>query len=136
MDKALTKQGLSTKAVEKWKAEMPTEQEMMPKDKYTIFDRKEKGYRKGIHSTFDLALTSDWVGKTWSLTPRDEQNYPSGRGSVRGLTRRVTEVETGMRDGLEMGWMTTTAAWRCRWGSQAWMTCTGSGSMLGGLYIG
>jgi hypothetical protein len=23
---------------------------MLPKDKYTIFDRKEKKYRKGIHS--------------------------------------------------------------------------------------
>jgi hypothetical protein len=31
---------------------MPTEQEMLPKDKYTIFDRKEKKYRKGIHSKF------------------------------------------------------------------------------------
>ena len=29
---------------------MPREQEMLPKDKYTIFDRKEKKYRKGIHS--------------------------------------------------------------------------------------
>ena len=29
---------------------MPTEAEMLPKDKYTIFDRKEKRYRKGIHS--------------------------------------------------------------------------------------
>ena len=35
--------------IERWKAEMPTEQEMLPKDKYTIFDRKEKKYRKGIH---------------------------------------------------------------------------------------
>lgn len=29
---------------------MPTEAEMLPKDKYTMFDRKEKRYRKGIHS--------------------------------------------------------------------------------------
>jgi hypothetical protein len=36
--------------VERWKAEMPIEQEMVPKDKYTMFDRKEKKYRKGIHS--------------------------------------------------------------------------------------
>jgi hypothetical protein len=46
----LEKQGVTTKVVEKWKGEMPTEQEMLPKDKYTIFDRKEKKYRKGIHS--------------------------------------------------------------------------------------
>ncbi|KAI9799983.1 MAG: hypothetical protein M1833_003512 [Piccolia ochrophora] len=52
VDRALTRQGLSTKAVERWKAEMPSEAEMRPKDKYTIFDRKEKKYRKGIHSEF------------------------------------------------------------------------------------
>jgi hypothetical protein len=50
VDKALTKQGITTKAVERWKAEMPVEQEMVPRDKYTMFDRKEKKYRKGIHS--------------------------------------------------------------------------------------
>ena len=38
------------KKVERWKVEMPTEQEMLPKDKYTVFDRKVKRYRKGIHS--------------------------------------------------------------------------------------
>lgn len=38
------------KEIERWKAEMPREEEMRPKDKYTIFDRKEKRYRKGIHS--------------------------------------------------------------------------------------
>lgn len=35
---------------------MPTEAEMLPKDKYTMFDRKEKRYRKGIHSTSIPAL--------------------------------------------------------------------------------
>lgn len=39
------------KKVERWKMEMPTEQEMLPKDKYSVFDRKVKRYRKGIHST-------------------------------------------------------------------------------------
>ncbi len=29
---------------------MPTEEEMRAKDKYTMFDRKEKTYRKGVHS--------------------------------------------------------------------------------------
>lgn len=37
------------KLIERWKAEMPTEQEMLPRDKYTMFDRKAKRYRKGIH---------------------------------------------------------------------------------------
>ncbi|KAI9762224.1 MAG: hypothetical protein M4579_000547 [Chaenotheca gracillima] len=41
--------GKTMKAIERWKAEMPTEAEMRPKDKYTMFDRKEKNYRKGIH---------------------------------------------------------------------------------------
>jgi hypothetical protein len=38
------------KAIEQWKHTMPSEEEMLPKDKYTIFDRKERKYRKGIHS--------------------------------------------------------------------------------------
>lgn len=37
------------KLIERWKAEMPTEQEMLPKDKYTVFNRYAKKYRKGVH---------------------------------------------------------------------------------------
>ncbi|KAF2860386.1 hypothetical protein K470DRAFT_270760 [Piedraia hortae CBS 480.64] len=37
------------KLLERWKAEMPTEREMLPKDKYTMFDRKRRSYRKGVH---------------------------------------------------------------------------------------
>lgn len=33
---------------------MPTEAQMQPRDKYTMFDRKEKRYRKGIHSMLFL----------------------------------------------------------------------------------
>lgn len=54
LDSALAKKGETTKSVERWKAEMPKEEEMRPKDKYTIFDRKEKRYRKGIHSRSSL----------------------------------------------------------------------------------
>jgi hypothetical protein len=50
VDRALSKQSITTKAVERWKDEMPVEEEMVPKDKYTIFDRKEKKYRKSIRS--------------------------------------------------------------------------------------
>ena len=66
VDSALSKLGLTTRAVETWKAEMPTEAEMKPKDKYTIFDKKHKKYRKGLHSmrtstdrldSIDLMLT-------------------------------------------------------------------------------
>ena len=37
------------KLIERWKAEMPTEAEMLPRDKYSMFDRKARGYRKGVH---------------------------------------------------------------------------------------
>ena len=47
---ALAKKGQTLEALERWKAEMPTEAEMLPRDKYTMFDRKAKKYRKGIHS--------------------------------------------------------------------------------------
>jgi hypothetical protein len=57
LDSALAKQGQTLEALERWKAEMPTEAEMLPKDKYTIFDRKAKRYRKGIHSTFFCGLS-------------------------------------------------------------------------------
>ena len=51
IDNALKKHNMeSTTTLERWKEEMPTEAEMRPKDKYTIFDRKAKRYRKGIHS--------------------------------------------------------------------------------------
>ncbi|EHA22896.1 hypothetical protein ASPNIDRAFT_173325, partial [Aspergillus niger ATCC 1015] len=46
---ALERNGYTTKAVERWYREMPREEEMLPKDKYTLFDKKEKKYRKGIH---------------------------------------------------------------------------------------
>lgn len=47
---ALAKKGETLKSLERWTAEMPTEAEMLPRDKYTMFDRKAKRYRKGIHS--------------------------------------------------------------------------------------
>lgn len=28
---------------------------MLPRDKYTVFDRKQRGYRKGIHSELQLS---------------------------------------------------------------------------------
>ena len=43
--------------LERWQREMPTESEMRPKDKYTMFDRKEKRYRKGVHSTSFFPLS-------------------------------------------------------------------------------
>lgn len=54
---ALAKKGETLKSLERWKDEMPTEAQMMPRDKYTMFDRKAKKYRKGIHSTL---LWNNW----------------------------------------------------------------------------
>lgn len=52
---------MSAKAIDRWYSEMPREEEMLPKDKYTIFDRKEKKYRKGIHSQYQAAVRDDRV---------------------------------------------------------------------------
>lgn len=60
VNKALEKKGITTKSVEKWKETMPTEEEMLPKDKYTLFDRKEKKYRKGIHSQYMHKTGIQW----------------------------------------------------------------------------
>lgn len=62
VDKALAKEGTSTKKLDRWKDEMPTEPEMLAKDKYTIFARYEKKYRKGIHSMWasHKFLFLDW----------------------------------------------------------------------------
>jgi len=58
---ALAKKGQTVESLERWKTEMPTEPEMLAKDKYTMFDRKAKRYRKGIHSMFreQLAYEED-----------------------------------------------------------------------------
>ena len=73
--------GQTTRLIERWKMEMPTEAEMLPKDKYTIFDRKEKKYRKGIHSKWKaLYERLSMVSLIGYL-----QNYRSGRECRRGL---------------------------------------------------
>lgn len=56
LDMALAKKGQVLEALERWKAEMPSEAEMLPKDKYTMFDRNAKRYRKGIHSKNHLSF--------------------------------------------------------------------------------
>ena len=66
LDAALRRQGETIEAVERWKREMPTEAEMVPRDKYTMFDRKVKGYRKGIHSKF---FSSWWASWWWRREP-------------------------------------------------------------------
>lgn len=50
VDAALARKGLTASQLLRWKEQMPSEAEMFPRDKYTMFDRKERRYRKGIHS--------------------------------------------------------------------------------------
>ncbi|CAG8476270.1 1573_t:CDS:2 [Paraglomus occultum] len=44
----LVKSGVKCKALEAAK-QLPKESEMPPCDKYTVFSRKHKGYRKSLH---------------------------------------------------------------------------------------
>lgn len=82
LHKALAKKGQTLESLERWKAEMPTEQEMLPKDKYTIFDRKEKRYRKGIHSMSNPILSSSG---SWCLV----SSFASGDQTWRDSGRSV-----------------------------------------------
>ncbi len=65
VDNALAKQGQTLAALERWKAEMPTEAEMLPRDKYTVFDRKAKRYRKGIHRRLPLLSSLYRIDTAW-----------------------------------------------------------------------
>lgn len=93
ISQALSKQGETLKALERWKAEMPREEEMLPKDKYTIFDRKEKKYRKGIHSTLLPSIHTPRTTITSLLCQRrrltrlaklHSQRSPNGPECLRG----------------------------------------------------
>ncbi|KAJ5983736.1 hypothetical protein N7481_005835, partial [Penicillium waksmanii] len=68
---ALARNGQSAKAVERWYAEMPREEEMLPKDKYTLFDKKEKSYRKGIHSMPNHFLRTYPCFLSWEIMLTD-----------------------------------------------------------------
>ena len=69
---------------------MPREGEMRAKDKYTMFDRKEKTYRKGVHSespeelSFCILKLEAEFGKGCETENVFEQSYQSGRGLARG----------------------------------------------------
>lgn len=41
--------GMSAKSVDHLMFEFPKEKDMDPKDKYTVFDKHSKGYRKAVH---------------------------------------------------------------------------------------
>jgi hypothetical protein len=80
------------KKVERWKMEMPTEEEMLPKDKYSVFDRKVKRYRKGIHST-----SGSGGVVSGEQNANVQQRYRSGRGSARDSILLVSRRSVGYR---------------------------------------
>lgn len=87
---------------------------MLPKDKYTLFDKKEKTYRKGIHSEWPFVPASSPQAASarpcsWTRTPENggptlylplydrfltislSQSCPSGRESANVSTLPVSE---------------------------------------------
>lgn len=90
VDNALAKQGMVAAAVERWKLEMPTEAEMEPRDKYTLFDRNAKKYRKGVHSMF--------IPPTPGLRPTE----------LTGCGCRGAEVDAG-QPASQSAWILSTA---------------------------
>lgn len=70
LDSALQKKGQTMKELERWKEEMPKEEEMGARDKYWFFDRKVRGYRKGVHSKFFFFFLSLLVRAPFSIKMR------------------------------------------------------------------
>jgi hypothetical protein len=77
------------KKVERWKMEMPTEEEMLPKDKYTVFDRKLKRYRKGIHSKWHIPLGVHEVVCV-AITLEDDSRGRAGKSGNWRVDKRHT----------------------------------------------
>lgn len=63
---AVADSGVQSRSLQRALA-LPTEQEMNPKDKYTVFDPKARGWRKGIHKVPKWTRVStkltDYFGK-------------------------------------------------------------------------
>lgn len=153
LDAALAKKGERLESLERWKAEMPTEAEMLPRDKYTIFDRKVKGYRKGIHSKSfprPLRILVVWkivLGRMLMLGRAAEVDEGFAENQPARLLRRA-EAEEDLEEAIvtDEQWTTRLAALyytrgavqrgysrgvelvqyliMCIYGSQVW-SCTG-----------
>lgn len=101
VDDALRKQNMgSTTKLERWKEEMPTEAEMRPKDKYTMFDRKEKRYRKGIHS-MSTSFEDYWTrSRMRQLTGGADRAAKVDEGQSEDKSTRLL-MRTGLRGDRE-----------------------------------
>jgi hypothetical protein len=101
------------KKIERWKMEMPTEQEMLPKDKYTVFDRKVKRYRKGIHSMCRIdGVMADWWKLIVSRGTEVDESQPEtqssgfldGRGSAYARTKCILFCHHTLCNGYGARW--------------------------------
>jgi hypothetical protein len=90
--------------------EMPTEEEMLPKDKYTVFDRKVKRYRKGIHSESLLRSLMEIGGLKVGGKTRMGGGIPIARISVSNCVcvltgSRGTKVDEGQPETQSSGFL-------------------------------
>ncbi|KAK9447048.1 mitochondrial 54S ribosomal protein mL60 [Limtongia smithiae] len=64
VEKGLEMKGLTCHMLERLRREVPREEDMDPKDKYTTFSRKERFYRKGLHKM------AKWTRRTIRVNPK------------------------------------------------------------------
>lgn len=130
LDAALAKKGETLESVERWKREMPTEAEMVPRDKYSIFDRKVKGYRKGIHSEFFSRVATpevDWFERSADGLRTAEVDEGLAAGQPARLLRRGGQGEreelggSGGSEYLERMVCRTAGDARCDSNGKRWM---------------
>ena len=74
----------TTKLIERWKAEMPTEQEMRPKDKYSVFSRYAK-----VRLIDEACVEVVLMECDGSIIGRVFTRYLSGREFRNDLIRRA-----------------------------------------------
>jgi hypothetical protein len=67
---------------------LPKEHEMDPRDKYTVFSRSSKGYRKGIHKVPKFTR----VRAPAVFLPRDATDSGAHASSHSASTRSVSEL--------------------------------------------
>lgn len=59
----LEKKNLQCKIINQLMFEFPKESEMLPKDKYYVFNKQAKNYRKGVH------LNPKWTKRSFRNNP-------------------------------------------------------------------
>lgn len=90
------------KELERWKEEMPKEEEMGARDKYWFFDRKVRGYRKGVHSKFFLSVlvvAHRFIAMRWRWMKRESEKKGARIDLARYLCGKMGKAKASlMRD--------------------------------------